>query len=150
MVYFPIMPLPPQKFREAVFQILYSQDFAPELEEIIPFMMGELKTTRRAMLDAQVRVTQVLAKCSEIDPLIAESSTEYTFDRISRVEKTILRLGLFELLHDPSIPPKVAIAEAIRLCRKFGTPESSQFVNAILDGVYKKHAAPAAEEPLPV
>ena len=134
------MPLPPQKFREAVFQILYSYDFGAGSEEMIPFMMQELQATRRAMSDAHARVGQVLAKLGEIDPEIAAASTEYSFERISRVEKTILRLGLFELFFDSSIPPKVAIAEAIRLCRKFGTPESSQFVNAILDGVYKKRA----------
>lgn len=143
------MPLPPQKFREAVFQILYSHDFdAGEEAEMVPFMMQELKTTRRAMVDAHVRMNRVLAKLPEIDVLITAGSTEYTFERISRVERTILRLGLFEMMFDESIPPKVAIAEAIRLCRKFGTPESSQFVNAILDGVYKKDAAPAPEEPL--
>ncbi len=142
------MALPPQKFREAVLQILYSQDFGYASDEIVPFMMEELKTTRRNMLDAQGRAAQVVAHLEQIDGYITGASTEYTFDRISRVEKTILRLGFFEIFFDDTIPPKVAIAEAIRLCRKFGTPESSQFVNAILDGVYQKHAAPAAEEPV--
>jgi len=142
------MALPPQKFREAVFQILYSEGFVSEKDEIVPFMMAELKATRRSMLDAHARVAEVLAKQEEIDAIIAEASTEYSFDRISRVEKTILRLGLFEILFDNELPSKVAIAEAVRLCRKFGTPESSQFVNAILDGVYKKDGAPATEEPV--
>ena len=145
------MPLPPQKFREAVFQILYSSDFnAGEGEEMVPFMMQELKTTRKAMMDARDRAELVGAKLPEIDARIGTASTEYSFERISRVEKTILRLGFFELLFDPSLPPKVVIAEAIRLCRKFGTPESAQFVNAILDGVYKKNGAPAPEIPQPV
>jgi len=139
------MPLPPQKFREAVLQILFSTDFGKESEEMVPFMMQELSTTRKAMLEAHARVDQILAKLPEIDAVITAASTEYSFERISRVEKTILRLALFELTSDPSIPPLVAIAEAIRLCRKFGTPESAQFVNAILDGVYKKNAPPAPE-----
>lgn len=138
------MPIPLQKFREAVFQILYSQDFGKS-DELVSFMMEELKATRRAMSDAQARVEQVVAKLPEIDDLISSASTEYTFERISRVERTILRLGLFEILFDEAIPPKVAIAEAIRLCRKFGSPEGAQFVNAILDGVYKKHAQTPAE-----
>ncbi len=144
------MPLPPQKFREAVFQILFCYDFEAGSDQIIPMMMDELQATRRAMADAHARVQEVLGKLAEIDPVITGASTEYSFERISRVEKTILRLGLFELSFDPAIPPKVAIAEAIRLCRKFGTPESSQFVNAILDGVVKKHAAPNPEQPLSV
>lgn len=130
-----IMSLPPQKFREAVLQMLYSLGFS-EPEEIVPFMMQELKTTEKAMGEALQRAEQILQKQSEIDPLIQNASTEYSFDRISRVEKTILRLALFELLFDASIPPKVAMAEAIRLCRKFGTRESAPFVNAILDKIY--------------
>ncbi len=142
------MPLPPQKFREAVFQILFSTEFASEPEEIVPFMMQELQATRKAMIEARERVDQILAKLPEIDEVITSASTEYSFERISNAEKTVLRLGLFELFSDPSIPPRVVIAEAIRLCRKFGTPESAQFVNAILDGVYKKNGAPAPEIPL--
>jgi N utilization substance protein B len=141
------MPLPPQKFREAVFQILYSQDFESDEGEMVPFMMQELKTTRRAMNEAYERACAVESRLLEIDPLIAGASTEYSFDRISRVEKTILRLGLFEILFDGEVPPKVAIAEAVRLCRKFGTPESSQFVNAILDGVFKKNGSAAPTTP---
>lgn len=145
------MPLPPQKFREAVFQILYAKDFDSSSEtEIVPFMMQELKTTRRAMGEACQKANEILAKLSEIDEKITQASTEYHFERISRVEKTLLRLGLFELAYDSAIPPKVAIAEAIRLCRKFGTPESAQFVNAILDGIFKKDGAAAPTEPLPV
>jgi N utilization substance protein B len=133
------MALPPQKFREIVFQILYSYDFdAGEEDEMIPFMMHELKVTKRIMIDAHTRMNQILLKQEEIDAKIRIASTEYSFERISRVERTILRLGLFEILFDLKLPSKVAIAEAIRLCRKFGTPESSQFVNAILDGIYKK------------
>lgn len=144
------MALPPQKFREAVLQILFSHDFEAESEEMVPFMMNELKTTRKAMSDAQARVYAIVSQLSEIDALITTASTEYSFDRISRVEKAILRLAIFELLHDSEIPPLVSIAEAVRLCRKFATAESSQFVNAILDGVYKRNAAPASIEPQPV
>ena len=131
------MALPPQKFREIVFQMLYSRDFeAGDEGEMIPFLMEELKVTRRSMLEAEARVCAILAKRSEIDERIRPVSKEYSFERISRVEKSILRLGVFEILYDDSIPPKVAISEAIRLCRKFGTPESSHFVNAILDAVF--------------
>jgi N utilization substance protein B len=149
------MALPPQKFREIVFQLLYSQDFTPlEPENSIPFMMNELKVTRRSMLEAHARVNQILEKFSELDEKIAASATDYSFDRISRVERTILRQGVFELLFDPALPPKVAIAEGIRLCRKFGTPESSQFVNAVLDDIYKKmgeaHESTVSEEPVTV
>jgi N utilization substance protein B len=96
------------------------------------------------MLGAAARAKEIVEKLTDIDVHISAMSTEYAFDRISRVERTILRLSLFELLFDPQVPPRVAVAEGIRLCRKFGTPESSQFVNAILDGVYKKSHEQAA------
>ena len=132
------MPLPVQKFREIVFQILYSQGFSTsDAEETILMLMKELKVTRRSVSQAQEKAKQIQAKMEEIDPKIQGASKEYSFDRISRVEKTVLRLGLYEMLYDSLIPPKVAIAEAIRLTRKFGTPESAHFVNAILDKIYQ-------------
>ena len=112
-------------------------------------IMGELKVTRKALAEARERVHLMEPSLPAIDEKISLASTSYAFERISRVEKTILRLGLFEILCDPSIPPLVAIAEAIRLTRKFGTPESAQFVNAILDKAYKSHGTPASNQPLP-
>jgi N utilization substance protein B len=130
------MAIPQQKFRELVFQLLYSYDIGSSKEDLmIPFMMEELSVSKKTVLQAQERVGKIQENLKEIDTLIANASKSYAFDRIQTVEKNILRLGVFELLHDPSIPPKVALAEAIRLTRKFGTPESGTFVNAILDSI---------------
>jgi N utilization substance protein B len=132
------MPLPPQKFREIVFQLLFSAAFDVEaLDYTALMLMGELKVTKRAALDACGRARQVLSRLDEIDEKIRAASQEYQFERISSAEKCALRLGFFEILFDSSLPNKVAIAEAIRLTRKFGTPESADFVNAILDTVYR-------------
>lgn len=132
------MALPPQKFREIVFQILFSRDFVvAESQEMIALLMKELKVTKKTMIEADARADLVEKHRTELDEMISRFSTEYSFERISRTEKSILRLGAFELLHDPSIPPKVAIAEAIRICRKFGSPESAKFINGLLDSVYQ-------------
>lgn len=147
------MALPPQKFREIVLQLLYSQEFAPiDVAESIPFMMHELKVTKRTMLDVHERIDKILEKYPEIDEKIRASSISYSLDRISRVEKMILRIAIFELLFDNVLPGKVAIAEAIRLSRKFGTPESAHFVNAVLDDIYKKKEGRAeySNEPVSV
>ncbi len=130
--------LPPQKFREIVFQLLYSHDVSElETEEMISLLMNELKVSKRNVREAHTRMLTILEKLPSIDAQIAAASDVYAFERISRVEKTLLRLGIFELLYDTAVPPLVAIAEGIRLCRKFGTRESAEFVNAILDKVYK-------------
>ena len=129
----------PQKFREIVLQILYSSDFnASQDEDMGTFMKGEFALSNKSMRLAQERRDQVLAKKEEADALIEEFSSSYSLERIPRTERAILRLGIYELLFDTTIPPKVAIAEAIRLARKYATPEGGMFVNAVLDSLYKK------------
>lgn len=133
------MPIPQQKFREIVFQLLYSinNGFANE-NDLITLIMGELNVTKNNVKKALERVHEIIQKQPKIDPLIESMSTTYDFERIQTVTKDILRLGVFELLYDSKIPPKVAITEAMRLARKFGAPESGLFVNAILDQLHQK------------
>jgi len=134
-----IMAVTKQKFREILFHLLYSQDFDEnEKEDIISFLMAEHEVTKKTIYAAQRKQVDVMGEKEAIDKLIAEASHAYDFARIPRIEKNILRLGVYEICFDLTIPPKVAIAEAIRLARKFSTPESSTFVNAILDAIYKK------------
>jgi N utilization substance protein B len=139
------MALPKQKFRELVFQLLFSGDFGSD-EEVISLLMGELAVSKKTVREAIEHKAQIEAKQTEIDRLIANTSKSYDFERISRVERSILRLGIYELLHDTTIPLKVAIAEAIRLARKFGTPESASFVNAVLDAVKPQSVETTPEE----
>lgn len=130
------MALAPQKFREIVFQLIYSDDFGSDanMEEML---MGQLAVTRQSVRKAYAYREKFLEKKELIDALIAEYSEEYAFDRIPRIERNVIRLGLYELFFSEEIPPKVAIAEAIRLARKFATAESAHFVNAVLDSIYK-------------
>jgi N utilization substance protein B len=133
------MVLSPQKFREMVFQLLYSYDIGHPSEEVmVDLIMTELAISKKNVKVAQEKLHSIVDKLSTIDPLITSVSTSYDFERIQTVAKNILRLGVFELLFDDGIPPKVAISEAIRLARKFGTPESASFVNALLDHLYKQ------------
>lgn len=121
-----------------VFQMLYCYDFCHSDEaDVIDVLMHELKVTKKSAREAVLRMKAILERKNEIDEMIRRVSTEYQLERISSVEKNILRLGIYELCFDNAIAEKVAIAEAIRLCRKFGTPESAHFVNAILDNIYK-------------
>lgn len=133
------MSVPAQKFREAVFQMLYSYDLGRGDEnDMIDLIMHELAITKKVAKEALARAQLMRRKLSEIDAMIGKTSQSYTFERIQSVERNVLRLGLYELLFDDTIPPKVALAEAMRLTRKFGTKESAAFVNAILDTIYKQ------------
>ena len=132
------MAITPQKFREIILQLLYSYDFSSTSEEdMIDCMMQELAVTKKTMKEAIERLQKVQGSLEKIDALITRSSVSYDVERIGKVEKSILRLGTYELYIEKEIPPKVVIAEAIRLARKFSTAESSAFINAILDALWK-------------
>src|SRR5580704_10003249 len=134
------MSLSLQKFREVLFCLLYSSDFGGE--ENGPLIMKQLMVTKRSVRLAEEMMAAVHAKVEEIDCLIQQKSKEYRFERIPRIERTILRLGVYEILYSPTVPPKVAISEAIRLAHKFAAPESATFINAILDAFIPHDRAP--------
>lgn len=132
------MALPPQKMREIVFQLLYSHDTGRSEElSSVALLMKELQMARSSVYQAMGKASSILQSLEEIDATITETVHSYAFDRIQSVERNILRLAIFELMIDKTVPPKVAISEAMRLARKFSTPESANFVNAILDNIYK-------------
>lgn len=82
----------------------------------------------------------VLGVCEhhkEIDDLIERYSENWRLDRMSVVDRNILRLAVFELLYCEDIPPKVTLNEAIDLGKKFGTEDSGSFINGILDRIQK-------------
>ena len=72
------------------------------------------------------------------DELIASAAIKWKLSRLSMVDKSILRLAVYQLKFCADIPPKVAINEAIELAKVFGTDKSPGFVNGVLDGVLKK------------
>ena len=78
--------------------------------------------------------TQHLA---EIDPLIRRHATNWTLERMAIVDRNILRLGVYELLHETETPPKVVINEAVDLAKRFGAADSGKFVNGVLDSIHK-------------
>ncbi len=131
------MALAPQKFREIVFQLIYSDDFGSD-GDVDQMLMAQLVVTKRVLREAGLVKDKIIEQKSAIDAVIRIHTKAYEFDRIPRIERNVIRLGIYELLFSKEIPPKVAIAEAIRLSRKFATPEAATFVNAILDSVYKQ------------
>lgn len=132
--------LPPQKFRELTLQFLFSQDVhASDPHELCEFLMRELKVSRKHVQEACIKVEMILAARTQIDAAITEISTSYALDRIQSVERAILRLAVFELLVEKSIPHQIIIAEAKRLAKKFSTPDAVIFCQALLDALVKKH-----------
>lgn len=140
------MAVPQQKYRELVFLMLYSYaEGSPDENEVERLLMKELSVTKKNVKLALEKVKAILKQKSEIDEKIAKASLSYAFERIQTVEKNILRLGVYELFYEDGIPPKVSISEAIRLSRKFATKESSAYINAILDHLYKESVGAASD-----
>jgi N utilization substance protein B len=71
----------------------------------------------------------------ELDALIEQHSQNWRLERMQRVDRNVLRLGVFELRHRPDIPRKVTINEAIELAKLFGTEDSASFINGLLDRI---------------
>jgi N utilization substance protein B len=95
----------------------------------------ELEIDPQAQLFAKELVAAASTRTSEIDELITASSKNWRLDRMSRVDRNILRLGACELLAFRDVPVKVVINEAVELAKRFGTAESSAFVNGVLDRI---------------
>jgi N utilization substance protein B len=102
---------------------LYNFDnFAPGMEE-------------RDFLDDLIE--GVVNNLDKIDSYIIKYATEWPLDHITFVDRNILRAGIYELLFQDDIPPKVAINESIEIAKKFGGESSGKFVNGVLGAIYK-------------
>jgi len=93
-------------------------------------------------------IEQILKKQKVIDEIIEKAAPDWPIDKISVVDRNILRIGLTELLFGDrtQVPPKVAINEAIELAKTYGGDNSSKFVNGVLGAVYKEIGEPGKEE----
>jgi len=82
-------------------------------------------------------VNGTLLHRNDLDEIISRQADHWRLARMPVVDRNILRLALFELLHEPETPRPVVIDEALEIAKRFSTPKSSQFINGILDGVLK-------------
>lgn len=100
----------------------------------------------RSFSDALLR--GVAAKRGEIDSIIAKAAPQWPIEKVAAVDRNILRVGLYELLFGDttSVPPKVALNEAIEIAKTFGGDSSGRFVNGVLGAVYRSIGSPRREE----
>ena len=120
--------------REIALQVLYLLEQNPGVDplEVGRFIERRLREPKLRQF-AQALVAGVQAHQPKIDELIAGVAENWRLDRMAAIDRNILRLGAFEILHCPEIPTKVAINEALELAKRYSTAQSSRFVNGILD-----------------
>ncbi|MDD5307382.1 MAG: transcription antitermination factor NusB [Deltaproteobacteria bacterium] len=125
-----------RRSREVAFQLLFQLDAsgaaAQETVELYraSFAEGSLPDEFSVEL-----FSAVAARLPEVDGVIEKASDNWRLERMSRVDRNILRIGVHELTAKTDVPARVAINEAVELAKRFGTAESAAFVNGILDRV---------------
>ena len=128
-----------RKAREIALQFLYELDLNTEDDPTARardfWARHPLVADGRAFAEALVRGTK--GNQSKIDQVIAQCAEHWDLDRMAVVDRNILRLAVYELLWGAEVPPKVAINEAIEIAKKFGTKESSRFINGVLDRIHR-------------
>lgn len=130
--------------RMIVMQTLYEWDFRPEknIDEILLRNSREFEGQIDEKFAKKV-ITGVKDNHKTIDKLIISAAPDWPIDQVSRIDKVILEIAIFEMLFDVNeeIPPKVSINEAVELGKQFGSENTSKFVNGVLGTIYKNNAA---------
>jgi N utilization substance protein B len=115
-----------------------SEDKSVEIQEILKRNLNRYETAIDDTEFVDVLVKGVIEHQQSIDDLLRPIAPDWPIEQIARVDRSILRIGMYELLHQAAIvPPKVVINEAVELAKAFGSDNSSKFVNGVLGTAYR-------------
>jgi transcription antitermination protein NusB len=137
-------------------QTLYEQEFRRDcndenfdLATVLRRNIDRYKT----MVEDQQFITSLVRgvneKQDDLDALLQPVAPEWPIDQIARMDRIVLRMGVYELLHNSSVPPKVVINEAVELAKSFGGDNSSKFVNGVLGTVLRQRDGDDGSKPTP-
>lgn len=125
-------------------QTLYEEDFRRELDDksfhLNDVLARNIKRYEETVDDTRFieqLVKGVGSKQEEVDDVIRPVAPEWPIEQIARIDRVILRIGVYELMFEDGVPPKVAINEAVELAKAFGGENSSKFVNGVLGTVLR-------------
>ncbi|MBP3544498.1 MAG: transcription antitermination factor NusB [Lachnospiraceae bacterium] len=126
-----------RELRENTFLLLFQNDFYPqeELDGQMKLYLSQMdmdKFSETEKEEMKARASLAMEKAAELDEKINAVAEGWKSSRMGKVELTILRLALFEILFDDNVPQGVAINEAVELAKKFGGDDSPSFINGIL------------------
>ncbi len=138
-----------RKAREVALQVLYSLNFVTlDVEKAMELFWGNFVAPKADKEFAASLIEGTWGHREELDRLIEESSDNWSLSRMSKVDISILRLAVFELLYCEDIPSKVTMNEAIDLGKTFGAENSGSFINGILDALNLKLKKKNADTPI--
>ena len=127
------------KARECAFQMLYQWEIAAQPMDRVVESFWRVRSTTESIREMANRLAVGAAsRAAEIDVAIAEAAANWRLERIAPVDRTILRLGAFELLGEPQTPSAVVLDEAVEMAKRFGEADSPAFVNGVLDAIRRR------------
>ena len=130
-----------RRARELALQLLYRHEHTgADLDAMQTDFDEWIGATDEVRSFADFLLRGTLANLAELDGELARQTAHWKLERLAAVDRNILRLAMFELMHEPETPPAVVIDEAIEIAKKFGAEESGRFVNGVLDGFIKRRA----------
>jgi len=122
--------------REIAMQALFYMDMRNDVSvEMLENFCGNFCPSKKIQPFFLKMVNGVLGVKGELDALIERFSMNWDINRMSGVDRNVMRIAAFELIYCDDIPPKVTINEAVDIGKKFGTEESGAFINGILDSI---------------
>lgn len=131
-----------QYLHERILILLYQKEFRRESVEYLNQLMDEDidPGVDIVLAEAPIQITNhIIELTKEIDDSIQEFLENWSFDRIMLIDKESIRIGVYELLYQKDLEPKIVIDRLVRLSKKYGGENSSKFVNGVLGAVFRKY-----------
>jgi len=129
-----------RKARELALQMLYQHDLSGNTPDTIISTFEDLQKSKPNTREFATRIFKgTVDHLEKIDEMIAQQADNWRLSRMAVVDRNIIRMSIYEFLHEEDTPKLVIIDEAIEIAKKFGTQKSSQFINGILDGILKRY-----------
>ena len=135
-----LTPKQKRQSRIITLQIIYAHEFeGSDLNDTCEFMLDEGNPPLENIIKYGKQLSNLIFQHAiDVDELIKNRSKNWDFDRITLIDKLILRMALVEMMFVDEIPLKVSIAEGVEIAKQFSTEDSSSFINGILDSVYNE------------
>lgn len=136
-----------RKMREAILMTLYAiepsdPEALSQLQDHMHFVAEEETQIDQSLRVEATRFAEsILAQILPIDAAIQKHLVNWSWERVAMVDRTILRMGVYEILFEDTIPIEVTINEAVEIAKKYGSEKSSSFVNGILNSVAQHDAS---------
>jgi len=129
-----------RKARELALQMLFQYDMAGNEPDMIITTFEDLQKSKPNTREFAVKIFRgTVDHIGELDDMIQAQAENWRLSRMAVVDRNIIRMSVYEFLHETDTPKLVIIDEAIEIAKKFGTQKSSQFINGILDGILKRY-----------